>query len=306
MAYEDEVKTDIAIRIANVSKSFDGNRVLDTIDVEIEAGQIVAFVGPSGCGKSTLLNCIVGTLKPSTGSISVWNSASQATLPVNGPGRDRGIVYQRYSLYPHLTALKNVAFGLMLDESTPFDRWFTPWKWRKLRKAHLEKAEETLVKVGLGKALHKYPSELSGGMCQRVAIAQALVMRPKVLLMDEPFGALDEATRESLQRLMLRLYQENVQAKAMGQHPPHTIIIVTHEIEEAIYVGDRIIGLSQRDNSGQGAKIVYDESQPVFSPDSVKDMNAIAHIKHAILQAAFDPATPSLKPASETTYELQT
>ncbi len=293
MAHETKVSANNAIEIRGLSKTFGQHRVLDTLNLDIEAGQIVAFVGPSGCGKSTLLNCIVGTMPQSTGTLSIWSSSAGKALPVQGPGRDRGIVYQRYSLFPHLNAIKNVAMGLMLDETQPSDRWFSPRKWRKLRKQHLEQAEAMLVKVGLGSALDKYPSELSGGMCQRVAIAQALVMRPKVLLMDEPFGALDEATRESLQHLMLDLYQENVDAKAKSEHPPHTVIIVTHELEEAIYVGDRIIALSQRDQPEKGARIVYDAEQPVFTPTSIRDQQAILEIKQKIVSAAFDPASPS-------------
>jgi NitT/TauT family transport system ATP-binding protein len=277
-----------AIRLRDVSKSFGKNNVLDGITADIEAGQIVAFVGPSGCGKSTLLNCIVGTLEPTSGSVEIWDSATARLQPVTGPGRDRGIVYQRYSLFPHLNALHNVAFGLKLDETSPKNRWLNPLGWRKLRKEHLRKAEEMLVKVGLGDSLHKYPGELSGGMCQRVAIAQALVMRPKVLLMDEPFGALDETTRESLQRLMLRFYQENLEAKKHGERPPHTVIIVTHEIEEAIYVGDRIIGLSQQGRGDRGAALVYDERQPIYHADHQKDHDAIARQKEVVLKAAFD------------------
>ncbi|MEO0796094.1 MAG: ABC transporter ATP-binding protein [Verrucomicrobiota bacterium] len=276
-----------AIRIKNVSKQFGSHRVLDQIDTTIEPGEIVAFVGPSGCGKSTLLNCIVGTLEPTSGSIEVWNKDTDQMMSVNGPGRDRGIVYQRYSLFPHLTALQNVAFGLMLDETEPHFRWLNPFAWRKLRKAHLEKSEEILTRVGLAKAMHNYPTELSGGMCQRVAIAQALVMRPQILLMDEPFGALDEATRESLQRLLLELYHQNQVAKEKGERPPHTIIIVTHEIEEAIFVGDRIIGLSQRGRDGNGASIVFDEAQPVFKPDDLKDSTVISQEKSKVIEAAF-------------------
>ncbi len=277
-----------AIELRNVSKQFATNRVLDEITADIAAGQIVAFVGPSGCGKSTLLNCIVGTLYPTSGTVAVWDPEAGEALPVSGPGRDRGIVYQRYSLFPHLNAIENVAFGLKLDETSPPQRVFNALAWRKLRKQHLAKAEEMLVKVGLEDALYKYPGELSGGMCQRVAIAQALVMRPRVLLMDEPFGALDETTRESLQRLMLRFYQENVQAREKGEHPPHTVIIVTHEIEEAIYVGDRIIALSQHGRGERGATIVYDEQQPVYHADHTKDHDAIARQKEVVLQAAFD------------------
>jgi len=276
-----------AIEIRGISKSFGSHCVLDNIDADIEAGQTVAFVGPSGCGKSTLLNCIVGTLSPSSGTISVWNDAKERPVPVDGPGRDRGIVYQRYSLFPHLTAIANVAFGLMLDETSVGFRCLHPLRWRRLKHLHFEKAAAMLEKVGLGEAKDKYPGELSGGMCQRVAIAQALVMRPRVLLMDEPFGALDEATRESLQRLMLQLYQENLEARAEGLHPPHTVIIVTHEIEEAIFVGDRIIALSQVGRESKGARIVYDERQPVFSPESPKDRLRIASIKDSVVKTAF-------------------
>lgn len=276
-----------AIEIRGVTKSFGSHRVLDTIDATIQAGEIVAFVGPSGCGKSTLLNCIVGTLQPTDGSIAVWDADDKLMRVVSGPGRDRGIVYQRYSLFPHLTALQNVAFGLMLDETSPPDRWLKPLQWRKLRKEHLAKSEAMLERVGLADAMARYPDELSGGMCQRVAIAQALVMKPKILLMDEPFGALDEATRESLQRFMLELYKDNQDAKAEGERPQHTVIIVTHEIEEAIFVGDRIIALSQRGREPEGACIVLDEKQPIFAPDSNKDLELIAREKEKIINIAF-------------------
>ncbi|MEM7316996.1 MAG: ATP-binding cassette domain-containing protein, partial [Planctomycetota bacterium] len=229
----------IALDVKDVRHWFGDNRVLGGVNITIPAGQIVSVVGPSGCGKSTLLRAILGTHPPKAGEI--WTSGKRVT----SPNRDVGIVYQHYSLYDFLTAKQNVAFGLMLDEtSLPF-RAFMPWQWWPLRRKHLAEAELYLEKVHLSHAMDFYPHEMSGGMRQRVAIAQALIMKPEILLLDEPFGALDEATREELQIMLLELYQENLTAKDEGERPPFTILIVTHELNEAIYVADRILGLSQ-------------------------------------------------------------
>lgn len=282
------------LEIKFLSHWFGSNRVLHNINLDVKPGQVIAMVGPSGCGKSTLLRAIVGTHLPNEGNITI-NDQHGARI-IQAPGRDRGIVYQRYSLFPHLTALENVAYGLMVDQTTIPNRLFQLSKWKKLRKQHLEQAEEMLKKMKLGAALKKYPPEMSGGMCQRVAIAQALIMEPSVLLLDEPFGALDEATREELQRILLTLYQENQKAKKAGNPPPHTIIIVTHEINEAIFVSDRVIGLSQYwdwkevgETSSPGATIVYDKSAPVFSPEDERDFLSFRQQKDEILHAVFDP-----------------
>lgn len=255
-----------ALRIESVSQWFGDKKVLYDIDLKITAGQIVAVVGPSGCGKSTLLRAILGTHPAKAGQIYAEERL------VTEPSRDVGIVYQHYSLYPFLKAVDNVALGLMLDEtSTPF-RVFQFFKWRKLRRQHLEKSYEFLKKVDLEHAANLYPHEMSGGMRQRVAIAQALIMRPKILLLDEPFGALDESTREELQLMLLHLYQENVEAKKREQTPPNTILIVTHELNEAFYVSDRIVGLSQYHSEGNlGATIVYDKPSPIFHPNDPKE-----------------------------------
>ena len=142
--------------------------------------------------------------------------------------------------------------------------------------------------VGLGAAKGQYPAELSGGMCQRVAIAQALIMRPKLLLLDEPFGALDEATRESLQLMLLHLYEENVQAKQRGEAAPHTILIVTHELNEAIYVSNRVLGLSQYHETGkEGATIVYDKPAPIYRPNEPKDLSRFFEQKEELLKSVF-------------------
>ena len=271
------------------------NRVLYNINMKIIRGEIVSLVGPSGCGKSTLLRAMLGTHTPRQGKVSIFSDEKNEFYPIMEPSRDVGIVYQRYSLYPFLTAKENVAFGLMLDQtSIPF-RIFRPIKWRRIRKEHIRQAVELLEKLGLGRAVNLYPSEMSGGMCQRVAIAQALIMKPKLLLLDEPFGALDEATREDLQHMLLHLYQENLTAFKKGMIPPFTIMIVTHELDEAIYVGDRVIALSQYWNWKEqgfkecpGATIVYDKVAPVFSPYDVINHSVFLDQKTEIRKVAFD------------------
>lgn len=272
--------------------------VLHDVNLSIARGQIVALVGPSGCGKSTLLRAIVGTHPPRTGEVVVFDQENGRTRErlVLAPGRDRGIVYQRYALFPNLTAVENVAIGPMLDETTIPFRLFKYRAWRALRRRHLDEAGTLLGKLGLGQAQHNYPHELSGGMRQRVAIAQALIMKPAVLLLDEPFGALDEATREDLQRMLLSLYGENLDALKEGRQPPYTIFLVTHELNEAIFVADRILGLSQYwdwRSAGHsvfpGATVVYDEAAPIFSPDDERDFISFREQKNRILESTFGP-----------------
>ncbi|PQO41894.1 ABC transporter ATP-binding protein [Blastopirellula marina] len=272
------------LEIVDVSHSYGPKKVLNHVNLRVGAGQVVALVGPSGCGKSTLLRAILGTHPSTEGKVLV--SQQEVTRPT----RDVGIVYQHYSLYEFLTARQNVAFGLKLDQtSTPY-RWLNYFGWRKLRKQHLEQADEFLKKVGLYAARDLYPSEMSGGMRQRVAIAQALIMQPQILLLDEPFGALDEATREELQLMLLRLYEENVRARAENRVPPYTVIIVTHELNEALFVSDRVVGLSQYHNDGEnGATIVYDRPAPVFKPDEPKDLSRFVEQKEELIRAVFSP-----------------
>ncbi|MEM8736816.1 MAG: ATP-binding cassette domain-containing protein, partial [Planctomycetota bacterium] len=281
-ASETKDTDDIVLECRDVSHAFGTKKVLNGVNLKIGRGQIVALVGPSGSGKSTLLRAILGTHPPNDGQLLMNGK------PYREPHRDRGIVYQRYSLFPFLTAEENVAFGPMLDQtSIPF-RLFQFPKWRAQRKDLLEQAGKLLDRVGLSNAKHQYPSQLSGGMCQRVAIAQALIMRPKLLLLDEPFGALDEATRESLQLMLLQLYEENTRAREAGLPEPHTILIVTHELNEALYVSDRILGLSQYHHDGiDGATIVYDKPAPIFKPHEEKDLALFQQQKEVLLQAVF-------------------
>jgi len=273
----------ISLSVQDVHHWFGNNRVLGGVHFDVPAGQIVALVGPSGCGKSTLLRAILGTHPPKQGRVLA------SGRDVRSPNRDVGIVYQNYSLYDFMTARENVAFGLKLDEtSTPY-RMFNYFGWRSLRKKHLQAADELLEKVQLSEAAKLYPNEMSGGMRQRVAIAQALIMKPKVLLLDEPFGALDEATREELQLMLLRLYEENQEAIDEGKTAPYTILMVTHELNEAIYVSDRLLGLSQYHAEGSsGARIVYDRPAPVFSPEELRDFTEFDDQKDEIRKAVFD------------------
>lgn len=270
--------------IENVSHWFGETRVLNDINLRIEAGQIVAVVGPSGCGKSTLLKAILGTHPTNEGTIKADG------IPITGPNRNVGMVYQHYSLYDFLTAEENVALGLKLDETSLPYRWFAWPAWRKKRQEHLERAHEYLKRVSLQDAAKRYPSGLSGGMRQRVAIAQAMILKPKILLLDEPFGALDEATREDLQMMLLQFYQENLRAKAEGRVPEYTMLFVTHELNEALYVADRVIGLSRFHSEGhRGATVVYDRPCPIFKPEDPRDFSRLLEQKEELRNAVFDP-----------------
>ncbi|MCA9126816.1 MAG: ATP-binding cassette domain-containing protein [Planctomycetales bacterium] len=277
--------SDDALRIENLSHWYGDFRVLNQINLRITPGQIVALVGPSGCGKSTLLKAILGTHPANEGRILVDGNQ------VRTPSRNVGIVYQHYSLFDFLTAEANVAFGLKLDESSLAFRMLMIPQWLKMRAKHIERARAFLDSVKLGAACGKYPAELSGGMRQRVAIAQALILKPKLVLLDEPFGALDEATRESLQMMLLGFYQENLKAKQEGRTPEYTILIVTHELNEAIYVANRVVGLSRFHDAGeQGAMIVYDRPCPIFLPDEPKDVESFVQQREELRKAVFDPS----------------
>jgi NitT/TauT family transport system ATP-binding protein len=277
--------SEYALEINNVSHYFGDFRVLDKINLKILPGQIVAIVGPSGCGKSTLLKAILGTHPPREGEILADG------IPVRGPTRNVGIVYQNYSLYEFLTAEQNVSFGLKLDETSLWERMLLFPKYWKERQGQLSRARAFLDRVGLEGACGKYPAEMSGGMRQRVAVAQAFIMKPKIVLLDEPFGALDEAMREELQQMLLTFYQENLIAKREGRRPEYTILMVTHELNEAIYVADRVIGMSRFHNEGHlGATIVYDRPCPIFHPDDPRDFSKFVVQREELRRAVFDEA----------------
>ena len=184
--------------------------VLQNINLQVSQNEFVCIVGASGCGKSTLLKIIAGLINPTSGQVFVDGEV------VLGPGPDRGMIFQNYSLFPWLTVADNIGFGLQL---------------RSLSKAEKnERIHYFLEVVGLRKFAQAYPKELSGGMRQRVAIARSLANEPEVLLMDEPFGALDAQTKEQMQQFLLKLWQQT--------HT--TILMITHDVEEAIFLSQRI------------------------------------------------------------------
>jgi len=198
--------------------------VLRDVSLTIQAGEFVCLVGPSGCGKSTLLDLMAGLDFPTDGTILVDGE------PVRGPAASRSVVFQQYALMPWLSALQNVEFGLEAA-GVP-------------RRGRRERAQAYLRLVGLSDFADRRPEQLSGGMKQRVAIARSLAVQPRVLLMDEPFGALDAQTREGLQNELLRLWHQSRQ----------TIVFITHDIDEALYLGQRVAIMSR--NPGQIAEII--------------------------------------------------
>ena len=212
------------IEIQNLTVEYmDKNRrftALKDVSFSVESGEFVSVIGSSGCGKSTLLSILEGINSPAEGTILIDGK------PISGTGTDRGVVFQHYSLFPWMTARKNIAFGIKQVK-------------KEISKAHrLKLADEYLEKVGLGEFKNQYPSQLSGGMQQRVAIARALAMDTDILLMDEPFGAIDAKNRTILQELLLKLWEGD------GVQEKKTVVFVTHDIDEAILLSDRIIMMS--------------------------------------------------------------
>jgi len=277
---------DITLHCDHIHKAFGEQRVLGDITLKIARGQFISIIGGSGCGKSTLLNMIHGTFKPTQGRL--LTISDEVETEIDGHSRERGMVFQNYSIPPHLTAIENVALGPMLSETSIPGRMLgrVTRSWPRLRREHLQKAEEWLVRFGLKDALHKYPHKLSGGMKQRVAIARELIMEPEILLLDEPFGALDEAIRKDAQDILLSLYEDNMKARARGKKPPYTIIFVTHSLTEAVLVGDRVIGIgrnwdwkSEGFDQHPGASVIYDKVAPIYSVKDVADAGTL--LKHS-------------------------
>lgn len=204
------------VSISGLNKSFGTVQALSGIDLELYDNEFVSVVGASGCGKSTLLSIIAGLMDLTNGSVAVDGRE------VDGPGRDRGVVFQGFSLLPWLTAQGNVEFALRNDPLT--------------RTARAAVAREHLALVGLNGFENSFPNQLSGGMQQRVAIARSLSYKPEILLMDEPFGALDALTRREMQGLLTSVWEQH----------KLTVMMITHDIEEAIITSDRVIVMSRR------------------------------------------------------------
>ncbi|GFM55236.1 ABC transporter ATP-binding protein [Pseudomonas capsici] len=231
------------ISVRNVWQQYGDQVVLEGLNLEVAEGEFCTLVGASGCGKSTFLRLLLGQEIPSRGAITLDGQ----TL-ANEPDPSRGVVFQRYSVFPHLSVLDNVALGLELPNA--------PWLGRLFGQARRDAREQAAVllhKVGLGHALDKYPTQLSGGMQQRLAIAQALIMKPRVLLLDEPFGALDPGIRKDMHNLLLELWQET----------RLTVFMVTHDLSEGFNLGTRLMVFDKVRHDphapgAYGARITYD------------------------------------------------
>lgn len=218
----------VKVKIDKVEKIYSGRNgdmvALNGVSLDIKENEFICVVGPSGCGKSTLLNIIAGLLEPTSGSVYVDGKE------VHGPGPERGVVFQQYALFPWLTVLKNVQFGLKLKGMSEEESKEIAMKYLKM--------------VDLEQFADSYPKELSGGMKQRVAIARAYAVNPSVLLMDEPFGALDAQTRTQLQSELIKTWQEQKK----------TCFFITHDVEEAVILATKVIIMSAR--PGRIKKIV--------------------------------------------------
>src|ERR1700687_5534708 len=233
--------TAVALDDATVAFRLADGRVYTAVEqarLRIEHGEFVAIVGPTGCGKSTLLNVAAGLLRPAAGTVTIFDA------PLTGLNREAGYLFQADALFPWKTAIDNVAIGLEIKGAP---------------RAHaLERAQGWLTAVGLGAFGNRYPHMLSGGQRKRVGLAQVLIRDPKILLMDEPFGALDAQTRQIMGNLLLELW--NADRKA--------VLFVTHDLEEAIALADRVVIMS----AGPGARIIGDSRVPPAGPGDISEI----------------------------------
>ncbi|MET0281410.1 MAG: ABC transporter ATP-binding protein [Steroidobacteraceae bacterium] len=231
------------LEVRNVWQQYDDHVVLEGLNLSVEEGEFCTVVGASGCGKSTFLRLLLGQEQPCKGKLLLEGE------PLRGePDASRGVVFQRYSVLPHLNVLDNVTIGLELPQSPLLGRLFG----RRKRAARLQ-AAELLDRVGLAAAARRYPAQLSGGMQQRLAIAQALVLRPRMLLLDEPFGALDPGVRKDMHALLLELWRET----------RLTVFMVTHDLPEGFHLGTRLlvfdkVRVDPQAPHAYGARITYD------------------------------------------------
>jgi len=259
------------INVSNLWMTYGEQVVLERINLEIQEGQFCTLVGASGCGKSTFLRLLLGQEKPTKGSITLDGQPLAAE-----PDASRGIVFQKYSVLPHLTVLDNVALALELPKSL--------WLGRLFGQAKADAREEARVmldRVGLGPALAKYPHQLSGGMQQRLAIAQALMGKPRVLLLDEPFGALDPGIRKDMHQLLRELWAQT----------RLTVFMVTHDLSEGFQLGTRLlvfdkVRIDPHAPQAYGASITYDIP---LNQDKTAALNAVRSQQDS---ASLPPGTP--------------
>ncbi len=231
------------IEARNVWKSYGENLVLENINVKVNEGEFITLVGASGCGKSTFLNMLLGIETPSKGSLLLDGEPIK-----DEPEQNRGIVFQHYSVFPHMNVLENVISAKAFKQ-----KGLTGYLLGAKRKAAKKEAEQILEQVGLSASQKKHPHELSGGMRQRLAIAQALLGQPRILLLDEPFGALDPGIRSDMHQLVLNLWKSY----------KLTVFMVTHDIKEGFYLGTRLwvfdkVRHDKQSPESYGANITYD------------------------------------------------
>jgi NitT/TauT family transport system ATP-binding protein len=230
------------VTVRDLFQSYGHRPILERVNLDVAEGEFISIVGASGCGKSTFLRLLLAQERPSRGSIRIAGGE-----PAVEPGPDRGIVFQRYSVFEHMSVRENIVAATAFSAN----RWGT-FRGKARRQAHAQ-ADETLDRIGLGHVAHQYPAALSGGMQQRLAIAQALVGKPRVLLLDEPFGALDPGTRLSMHDFL----------QDMRAQTGMTVFMVTHDLEEGFKLGDRVLVFDKprwdpHDPQAYGATITYD------------------------------------------------
>lgn len=213
------------VSVRHLWKEYPHQVVLERVNLEIPSGEFCALVGPSGCGKTTFLRMLLSQDRPTRGDILIDGQPIASE-----PGPDRGVVFQRYSVFPHLTVLENVMLGRELGASRFLGRLFGA-----ARRKAADEALQLIEAVGLGHARDKYPAELSGGMQQRLAIAQTLIVKPKILLLDEPFGALDPGTKAQMYELLTDLWRANRM----------TVFMVTHDLKEGFTLGTRVLAFDK-------------------------------------------------------------
>lgn len=254
------------IEVRNVWKEYGDQVVLERLNLRIEEGEFCSMVGASGCGKSTVLRLLLGQERATRGEILLDGE------PLPGePDEHRGVVFQRYSVFDHLSVIRNVMLGLELPRAK-----FTGRLFGAQRRAARNEAAKMLERVGLGAALDKYPQQLSGGMQQRLAIAQALMMKPRVLLLDEPFGALDPGIRKDMHDLLLSLWRES----------KLTIFMVTHDLKEGFTLGSRVlvfdkVRVDPQAPGAYGARITYN-----IPLDHSRDSTSSIHMAQAAMEGA--------------------
>ncbi len=244
--------TEAILKVRGVERRFDTTLALQATDLDVAENDFITILGPSGCGKSTLLRIVAGLDRQTAGEVQLEGQR------IDGPGADRGMVFQSYTLFPWLTVLDNVCFGLR-ERGLP-------------RAQQLEIAHGFLGKVGLKGFAKHFPKQLSGGMQQRTALARALANNPRMLLMDEPFGALDHQTRELMQELLLGIWEAEQK----------TVLFVTHDIDEAVFMGTRVVVMSARPG-----RIKLDRVVPLPHPRhySVKTTPAFSKLKAELTEA---------------------